>query len=64
MVSVILYTDRRVEYEKCILFLWQELISFRDPHVMSSRLMVEKPERDVERVINTSLAEVIAGHLR
>ncbi|MPC41769.1 hypothetical protein E2C01_035372 [Portunus trituberculatus] len=41
-----------------------ELISFRDPHVMSSRLMVEKPERDVERVIDASLAEVIAGHLR
>lgn len=31
---------------------------------MSSRLMVEKPERDVERVIDASLAEVVAGHLR
>ncbi|KAG0693649.1 PCI domain-containing protein 2 [Chionoecetes opilio] len=41
-----------------------DLISFRDPHVMSSRLMVEKPERDVERVIDSSLAEVVAGHLR
>lgn len=45
-------------------FPCQELISFRDPHVMSSRLMVEKPERDVERVIDASLAEVVAGHLR
>ncbi|XP_045604612.1 PCI domain-containing protein 2 [Procambarus clarkii] len=41
-----------------------ELISFRDPHVMSSRLMLEKPERDVERCVDVSLCEVIAGHLR
>ncbi|KAK4318719.1 hypothetical protein Pmani_010291 [Petrolisthes manimaculis] len=41
-----------------------DLISFRDPHVMSSRLMVEKPERDVERCVDPSIAEVIAGHLR
>ncbi|XP_047497572.1 PCI domain-containing protein 2-like [Penaeus chinensis] len=41
-----------------------ELISFRDPHVMSSRLMIEKPERDVERCIDQSLAEIVAGHLR
>ncbi|KAK7073186.1 PCI domain-containing protein 2 [Halocaridina rubra] len=41
-----------------------ELISFRDPHAMSPHLMLEKPERDVERCIDPSVSEVIAAHLR
>ncbi|KAL7630862.1 UNVERIFIED_CONTAM: hypothetical protein RMT77_018851 [Armadillidium vulgare] len=40
------------------------LLSFRDPHVMSSKLMIEHPERQVEEVIYPPLDEVVAAHLR
>ncbi|MCL4148171.1 UNVERIFIED_CONTAM: hypothetical protein GTU68_026228 [Idotea baltica] len=40
------------------------LLSFRDSHVMSSKLMLEKPERQVESHLYSPLDEVVAAHLR
>lgn len=40
------------------------LASFRDPHVMNFRLHMEKPERQVENMVDPPLDEIFAGHIK
>ncbi|QQP41971.1 Uncharacterized protein FKW44_016495 [Caligus rogercresseyi] len=40
------------------------LVSFRDPHVYSSKLQLEDPESLVDESLDTSINDLIASHLR
>lgn len=40
------------------------LLSFRDPHVMSERLHLEFPETEVASAVEPSLHEIVAGHIK
>lgn len=44
-------------------FFFQELLSFNHPHVMSQRLLVENFEKNVERLLNSPLDEIVILHL-
>jgi len=41
-----------------------ELLSLRHAHVMSSRLQLERPEADVQDVLDSPLDELVSAHLR
>lgn len=47
-----------------ILHVFQELLSFNHPHVMSQRLLVENFEKNVERILNSPLDEIVIQHLK
>jgi len=40
------------------------LLSFRDPHVMNPRIQLENPEREVEKVLEAQIDEIVAAHMR
>lgn len=40
------------------------LLSFRDPHVMNSRIQLENPEREVEQILDAQIDEIVAAHMR
>jgi len=41
-----------------------KLLSFRHPHVMNPRIQLENPEREVEKVLDAQIDEIVASHMR
>lgn len=44
--------------------LLAKMLSFRDPHVMNPRIQLEHPEREVEKILDAQIDEIVASHMR